>query len=74
MLRPSPNHGTQRLPNDDDDDCDGRAVVEIPNDLFVCTILCCVMLVLPGSRLSVLEPVARTATIARAVQWVAVAA
>ena len=21
MLRPSPNHGTQRLPNDDDDDC-----------------------------------------------------
>ena len=20
MLRPSPNHGTQRLPNDDDDD------------------------------------------------------
>ena len=24
MLRPSPNHGTQRLPNDDDDD-DGPA-------------------------------------------------
>ena len=23
MLRPSPNHGTQRLPNDDDDDDDG---------------------------------------------------
>ena len=22
MLRPSPNHGTQRLPNDDDDDGD----------------------------------------------------
>ena len=22
MLRPSPNHGTQRLPNDDDDDDD----------------------------------------------------
>ena len=21
MLRPSPNHGTQRLPNDDDDEC-----------------------------------------------------
>ena len=21
MLRPSPNHRTQRLPNDDDDDC-----------------------------------------------------
>ena len=24
MLRPSPNHGTQRLPNDDDDDDDRR--------------------------------------------------
>ena len=24
MLRPSPNHGTQRLPNDDDDDDDGE--------------------------------------------------
>ena len=24
MLRPSPNHGTQRLPNDDDDDDDFR--------------------------------------------------
>ena len=23
MLRPSPNHGTQRLPNDDDDDDSG---------------------------------------------------
>ena len=22
MLRPSPNHGSQRLPNDDDDDDD----------------------------------------------------
>ena len=22
MLKPSPNHGTQRLPNDDDDDDD----------------------------------------------------
>ena len=22
MMRPSPNHGTQRLPNDDDDDDD----------------------------------------------------
>ena len=26
MLRPSPNHGTQRLPNDDDDDDDDRYV------------------------------------------------
>ena len=24
MLRPSPNHGTQRLPNDDDDDGGSR--------------------------------------------------
>ena len=24
MLRPSPNHGTQRLPNDDDDDDDKK--------------------------------------------------
>ena len=24
MLRPSPNHGTQRLPNDDDDDEGGE--------------------------------------------------
>ena len=24
MLRPSPNHGTQRLPNDDDDDDDEK--------------------------------------------------
>ena len=24
MLRPSPNHGTQRLPNDDDDDDDNN--------------------------------------------------
>ena len=23
MLRPSPNHGTQRLPNDDDDEAHG---------------------------------------------------
>ena len=29
MLRPSPNHGTQRLPNDDDDDDDiqGRCMM-----------------------------------------------
>ena len=29
MLRPSPNHGTQRLPNDDDDDnqCSIRGAV-----------------------------------------------
>ena len=26
MLRPSPNHGTQRLPNDDDDDDDEAAL------------------------------------------------
>ena len=26
MLRPSPNHGTQRLPNDDDDDDDDTNV------------------------------------------------
>ena len=28
MLRPSPNHGTQRLPNDDDDD-----FISIPNTI-----------------------------------------
>ena len=31
MLRPSPNHGTQRLPNDDDDDIiQGRDSVADP--------------------------------------------
>ena len=33
MLRPSPNHGTQRLPNDDDDDvllCAGHRCVSVP--------------------------------------------
>ena len=29
MLRPSPNHGTQRLPNDDDDDDDVAAIISI---------------------------------------------
>ena len=27
MLRPSPNHGTQRLPNDDDDDDDNARLL-----------------------------------------------
>ena len=27
MLRPSPNHGTQRLPNDDDDDDDDEITI-----------------------------------------------
>ena len=37
MLRPSPNHGTQRLPNDDDDDDDddlneaSRSVCALPD-------------------------------------------
>ena len=31
MLKPSPNHGTQRLPNDDDDD------VRVPSSLSTCT-------------------------------------
>ena len=31
MLRPSPNHGTQRLPNDDDDDEDFRLDVLAPS-------------------------------------------
>ena len=32
MLRPSPNHGTQRLPNDDDDDDDAMIeyIFELP--------------------------------------------
>ena len=30
MLRPSPNHGTQRLPNDDDDD-----ILEIKNQALL---------------------------------------
>ena len=37
MLRPSPNHGTQRLPNDDDDDDDGShsmAVIEQVRHVF----------------------------------------
>ena len=29
MLRPSPNHGTQRLPNDDDDNDDDK--ITFPN-------------------------------------------
>ena len=29
MLRPSPNHGTQRLPNDDDDDDDDDDLASI---------------------------------------------
>ena len=29
MLRPSPNHGTQRLPNDDDDDDDNKPTFTI---------------------------------------------
>ena len=38
MLRPSPNHGTQRLPNDDDDDmytCQNKDFLPSyqPNDL-----------------------------------------
>ena len=36
MLRPSPNHGTQRLPNDDDD------------DLCICIMSCSHMATLPG--------------------------
>ena len=28
MLRPSPNHGTQRLLNDDDDDCGYQTIPE----------------------------------------------
>ena len=33
MLRPSPNHGTQRLPNDDDDD---EVKLTLNLVLFVC--------------------------------------
>ena len=29
MLRPSPNHGTQRLPNDDDDDYDDEEYCQV---------------------------------------------
>ena len=43
MLRPSPNHGTQRLPNDDDDDLSDqsgcttlRLVVGLPPIFFSC--------------------------------------
>ena len=32
MLRPSPNHGTQRLPNDDDDDPFNQNLL---SDIFV---------------------------------------
>ena len=38
MLRPSPNHGTQRLPNDDDDNLDSlpmSATVSVPLSLNV---------------------------------------
>ena len=37
MLRPSPNHETQRLPNDDDDD-DARM-------FYVCTVCNCVRMI-----------------------------
>ena len=29
MLRPSPNHGTQRLPNDDDDEMETITIFEM---------------------------------------------
>ena len=35
MLRPSPNHGTQRLPNDDDDE----VILEPMNNIFHISIL-----------------------------------
>ena len=48
MLRPSPNHGTQRLPNDDDDEpIDGRFTTSKASDHFpmqsgnVSIIVCC---------------------------------
>ena len=37
MLRPSPNHGTQRLPNDDDDDDESTFYIRpdgFPEDLL----------------------------------------
>ena len=37
MLRPSPNHGTQRLPNDDDDDCVfGNGPTSVQNKRILC--------------------------------------
>ena len=35
MLRPSPNHGTQRLPNDDDDDICHKARDVLAQNFFV---------------------------------------
>ena len=34
MLRPSPNHGTQRLPNDDDDDLGRNKILNTRNNEF----------------------------------------
>ena len=38
MLRPSPNHGTQRLPNDDDDDDVTRLVVVDLFNIKMCSV------------------------------------
>ena len=36
MLRPSPNHGTQRLPNDDDDDISSFFIVDYLHQELQC--------------------------------------
>ena len=42
MLRPSPNHGTQRLPNDDDDDDDDILYFYVYGPTYVrCTYFMC---------------------------------
>ena len=38
MLRPSPNHGTQRLPNDDDDECPQHPAIHTNYSYSNCTI------------------------------------
>ena len=51
MLRPSPNHGTQRLPNDDDDDDDCpffdvifRSSMRPPSALLLCLCVSSILL------------------------------
>ena len=39
MLRPSPNHGTQRLPNDDDDDDLEHFYLTLPLNIRVSSVV-----------------------------------
>ena len=46
MLRPSPNHGTQRLPNDDDDDDTGLSFT-VPSCIAASPLQCFLFFIYP---------------------------